>query len=39
MPLSLQKELREKYPKGYYVYGPKFSRGETTTRDVAELTH
>ena len=34
----LQKELREKYPKGYYVYGPKFSRGKTTTRDVAELT-
>ncbi|MCI5940099.1 transposase zinc-binding domain-containing protein [bacterium] len=35
----LQKELRGKYPKGYYVYGPKFPRGKTTTRDVAKLTH
>ena len=26
-------------PNSYYVYGPKFSRGKTTTRDVAELTH
>ena len=35
----LQKELRERYPKGYYVYGPKFSRENTTTRDIGELTH
>lgn len=35
----LMKGLREKYPKGYYVYGPKFSNERTTTRDITELTH
>ncbi len=32
----LQSEIRKLYPKGYYVYGPKFS-GKTTTRDMLEL--
>ena len=35
----LQDRLRELYPKGYYVYGPKFSRERTTTRDITEMTH
>ena len=35
----LQERLRERCPKGYYVYGPKFSGERTTTRDIAELTH
>ena len=34
---KLQAEIRKLYPKGYYVYGPKFS-GKITTRDVLELT-
>ncbi len=33
---ALQGKLRGLYPKGYYVYGPKFS-GKTTTRDMLEL--
>ena len=35
----LQKELRGRYPKGYYVYGRKFGNGRTTTKDMRELTH
>lgn len=35
----LQESLRKKYPKGYYVYGPKFSRERVTTKDITELTH
>ena len=35
----LLKELKELYPKGYYVYGRKFSNERTTTKDITELTN
>ena len=35
----LLKELREKYPLGYYVYGKKFSKKRYTTKDMTELTN
>ena len=35
----LLKELREKYPLGYYVYGKKFSKEKYTTKDMTELTN
>lgn len=35
----LLKELKEKYPLGYYVYGKKFNKDNLTTKDIVELTN
>lgn len=35
----LLKELKEKYPLGYYVYGKKFAKDKMTTKDITELTN
>lgn len=32
-------ELKSIYHNGYYIYGPKFSTNNTTTRDIKELTN
>lgn len=35
----LLKSLKEKYQKGYYVYGKKFAKDKTTTKDIIQLTN
>lgn len=35
----LLKQLKEKYPLGYYVYGQKFNKQSYTTRDIVQLTN
>lgn len=35
----LQKQLMKKYEKGYYVYGKKFSKDKSTTKDIILLTN
>lgn len=35
----LLKELKDKYPLGYYVYGKKFSKDKYITKDMTELTN
>lgn len=36
--LKLLNYLKNKYPDGYYVYGPKFDDSNTTTSDMKKLT-
>ena len=36
---SLLASLRKRYPKGYYVYGRKFSNEATTTKDITALAN